>query len=91
MINSAATTRMAMTFLRSLRHCRTLQFCIKKGRPARSSLGKVGGGVLELRGQGSLCNLFDLSLVARRWQAFNFDATVKVTSLLRTPLSAVIP
>ena len=23
MINSAATTRMAMTFLRSLRHCRT--------------------------------------------------------------------
>lgn len=46
--------------------------------PFDGKMGKVGGGVLELRGQGSLCNLFDLSLVARRWQAFNFDATVKV-------------
>lgn len=46
--------------------------------PFDGEMGKVGGGVLELRGQGSLCNLFDLSLVARRWQAFNFDATVKV-------------
>ncbi len=28
--------------------------------------------------RGSLCNLFDLSLVARRWQAFDFDAETKV-------------
>lgn len=38
----------------------------------------MGGGKLALRGQGSLCNLFDLSLVARRWQAFDFDAETKV-------------
>lgn len=46
--------------------------------PFDETMGHVGGGELTLRGQGSLCNLFDLSLVARRWQAFNFDASVAV-------------
>lgn len=46
--------------------------------PFTEAMGTVGEGGLTLRGQGSLCNLFDLSLVARRWQAFDFDATVKV-------------
>ena len=46
--------------------------------PFDESMGSVGGGTLTLRGQGSLCNLFDLSLVARRWQAFDFDASVGV-------------
>lgn len=35
-------------------------------------------GHLRLYGQGSLENFFDLSLVARRWQAFYFDAETKV-------------
>ena len=42
--------------------------------PFDEKMGSVGGGSLRLIGQGSLCNLFDLSLVARRWQAFDFDA-----------------
>lgn len=42
--------------------------------PFSEKMGSVGGGSLKLIGQGSLCNLFDLSLVARRWQAFDFDA-----------------
>lgn len=46
--------------------------------PFDERMGSVGGGALTLRGQGSLCNLFDLSLVARRWQAFAFDASVGV-------------
>ena len=46
--------------------------------PFTDAMGTVGGGKLALRGQGSLCNLFDLSLVARRWQAFDFDAETKV-------------
>ena len=46
--------------------------------PFDESMGSVGGGTLTLRGQGSLCNLFDLSLVGRRWQAFDFDASVGV-------------
>ena len=33
---------------------------------------------MRLYGQGSIESLFDLSLVARRWQAFNFDAETKV-------------
>ena len=46
--------------------------------------GKMGNindevpGHLRLYGQGSLENFFDLSLVARRWQAFNFNAETKV-------------
>lgn len=42
--------------------------------PFDAKMGSVGGGSLRLIGQGSLCNTFDLSLVARRWQAFDFDA-----------------
>lgn len=42
--------------------------------PFDEKMGSVGGGSLKLIGQGSLCNTFDLSLVARRWQAFDFDA-----------------
>ncbi|WP_418969901.1 glycoside hydrolase family 43 protein [Alloscardovia omnicolens] len=46
--------------------------------PFNSAMGSVGGGALTLKGQGSLSNQFDLSLVARRWQAFDFDAQVEV-------------
>lgn len=46
--------------------------------PFTEAMGHVGGGELVLKGQGSLTNLFDLSLVARRWQAFDFDAETKV-------------
>lgn len=46
--------------------------------PFDEKMGTTGNGKLTLFGQGSLANLFDLSLVARRWQAFNFDAQVKV-------------
>jgi xylan 1,4-beta-xylosidase len=46
--------------------------------PFTSAMGSVGGGQLRLVGQGSLCNPFEFSLVARRWQAFDFDAQVKV-------------
>ncbi|MBM6699982.1 glycoside hydrolase family 43 protein [Bifidobacterium pullorum subsp. saeculare] len=47
--------------------------------PFGPEMGSVGGGSLRLNGQGSLCNLFDLSLVARRWQAFDFDAETAVS------------
>lgn len=46
--------------------------------PFNDRMGHVGGGRLELRGQGSLRDLFELSLVARRWQAFAFDAETKL-------------
>lgn len=46
--------------------------------PFDATMGSVGDGGLELRGQGSLSNLFDLSLVARRWKDFAFDAAVAV-------------
>ena len=41
-------------------------------------MGTTGNGKLTLVGQGSLANTHDLSLIARRWQAFYFDAQVKV-------------
>jgi xylan 1,4-beta-xylosidase len=41
-------------------------------------MGTTGDGKLTLIGQGSLANTHDLSLIARRWQAFYFDAKVKV-------------
>ena len=44
-----------------------------------SQMGTVGAGKLTLIGKGSLSNEFDLSLVARRWQAFNFDVETRVT------------
>lgn len=43
--------------------------------PFDGRMGEVGGGRLTLFGQGSLCNPFELSLVARRWQDFEFDAS----------------
>lgn len=46
--------------------------------PFSAAMGSVGGGRLELAGQGSLANRHDLSLVARRWQAFDFDAETAV-------------
>lgn len=47
--------------------------------PFDNNMGHVGDGKLSLRGQGSLSNCFDLSLVARRWQAFDFDARTCVS------------
>lgn len=44
--------------------------------PFNKKVGTVGDGILTLYGQGSPANTFDLSLVARRWQAFNFNAEV---------------
>ncbi|QIL51165.1 glycoside hydrolase family 43 protein [Weissella coleopterorum] len=46
--------------------------------PFTDKMGSVGQGSLQLIGQGSLANPYDLSLIARRWQAFYFDATTKV-------------
>ncbi len=42
--------------------------------PFDSSMGYLNERGLHLIGQGSLANTFELSLVARRWQAFNFNA-----------------
>ena len=46
--------------------------------PFTDKMGHTGDGKLTLIGQGSLVNTFDLSLIARRWQAFYFDAETKV-------------
>ena len=46
--------------------------------PFTEKMGTTGDGKLTLTGQGSLANTHDLSLIARRWQAFYFDAQVKV-------------
>ena len=46
--------------------------------PFSAEMGSVGGGRLELVGRGSLANRHELSLVARRWQAFEFDAETAV-------------
>ena len=45
--------------------------------PFTDKMGHTGDGKLTLIGQGSLANTFDLSLIARRWQAFYFDAETK--------------
>lgn len=47
-------------------------------RTITEEMGTTGDGRLTLVGKGSLCNKHELSLVAKRWQAFNFDAEVKV-------------
>ncbi|WP_203641515.1 glycoside hydrolase family 43 protein [Levilactobacillus andaensis] len=47
-------------------------------QPFTKKLGTVGNGELKLVGQQSLSSTFDVSFVARRWQAFNFDAETKV-------------
>lgn len=46
--------------------------------PFDERMGRTGRGRLELRGQGSLRDAFELSLVARRWQAFAFRAETKM-------------
>ena len=49
--------------------------------PFDAKMGNINDEVpchLRLYGQGSLENPFDLFLVARRWQAFNFNAETKV-------------
>lgn len=47
--------------------------------PFTDHIGTTGKGVLTLRGHGSLCDVFDLSLVAQRWRDYAFDASVTVT------------
>lgn len=46
--------------------------------PFSEKMGTVGDGKLVLIGQGSLSNRFHLSLVARRWKDFQFEAITKV-------------
>lgn len=46
--------------------------------PFTSTMGSYGNGELKLIGRGSLAGTFDTSLIASRWQAFNFDAETKV-------------
>ncbi|WP_424765356.1 glycoside hydrolase family 43 protein [Necropsobacter rosorum] len=46
--------------------------------PFTPYMGETGNGVLKLIGRGSLANTHDLSLIARRWQAFYFDAETKI-------------
>ncbi|WP_374286521.1 glycoside hydrolase family 43 protein [Lactococcus sp.] len=46
--------------------------------PFTDEMGTTGDGKLTLVGRGSLANTHELSLIARRWQAFYFDAQVKV-------------
>ncbi|ORI84733.1 glycoside hydrolase family 43 protein [Leuconostoc lactis] len=46
--------------------------------PFTEKMGHTGDGKLTLIGQGSLANTFDLSLIARRGQAFYFDAETNV-------------
>ncbi|WP_268912330.1 glycoside hydrolase family 43 protein [Lentilactobacillus sp. SPB1-3] len=46
--------------------------------PFSESMGSYGDGKLKLIGKGSLASNFDVSMIASRWQAFNFDAETKV-------------
>jgi xylan 1,4-beta-xylosidase len=46
--------------------------------PFTNYMGTTGDGKLTLTGRGSLANTHELSLIARRWQAFYFDAETKV-------------
>ncbi|GKT04579.1 glycoside hydrolase family 43 protein [Furfurilactobacillus entadae] len=47
--------------------------------PFTPKMGHTGDGHLTLIGQKSLASTFDVSMIARRWQAFNFTTTVAVT------------
>lgn len=47
-------------------------------QPFTAQMGSVGNGELKLIGQQTMSSNFDVSLIARRWQAFNFDAETKV-------------
>lgn len=42
-------------------------------------IGKIRNGKLRLKGSGSLSNTQEHSLVARRWQSYNFEAETKLT------------
>lgn len=46
--------------------------------PFTDTMGSYGNGELKLIGRGSLAGTFDTSMIASRWQAFNFDAETKV-------------
>lgn len=46
--------------------------------PFTAKMGHTGEGYLELVGRGSLASNFDVSMIAQRWQAFNFTAETKV-------------
>lgn len=46
--------------------------------PFDDQMGHFGNGQLQLIGRRSLASTFDVSLLAQRWQAFNFDAATKV-------------
>lgn len=46
--------------------------------PFTDKLGHVGDGKLVLNGLGSLASNFEVGMIARRWQAFYFDAETKV-------------
>ncbi|MBB1123971.1 glycoside hydrolase family 43 protein [Limosilactobacillus albertensis] len=47
-------------------------------QPFTKKLGYIKNKKLVLKGNQSLSSLFDVSLLASRWQAFNFDATTKI-------------
>ncbi len=46
--------------------------------PFDASKGSIENGKLKLIGKGSLASNFDVSMLAQRWQAFNFNAETKV-------------
>ncbi|KAF0340343.1 glycoside hydrolase family 43 protein [Pediococcus acidilactici] len=46
--------------------------------PFTAKMGHTGKGYLEMFGRGSLASNFDVSMIAQRWQAFNFTAETKV-------------
>lgn len=47
-------------------------------KPLTDHNGYIKDSSLTLIGRGSLSNTFDVSMLAQRWSAFNFDATTKV-------------
>lgn len=46
--------------------------------PFTNRMGETGAGSLTLYGQESLYGRFDVSMIARRWQSFRFDAQVEL-------------
>ncbi|MFV0527904.1 MAG: family 43 glycosylhydrolase [Lachnospiraceae bacterium] len=46
--------------------------------PFTEAMGTVGSGRLVLKGQGSLTNCFRVSMIARRWKDFSFEAVTKL-------------
>lgn len=46
--------------------------------PFSERMGKIENNQLHLIGNGSLTNCHEVSMIARRWQAFYFDAVTKV-------------